>query len=91
MTLEIDIYFDKCEPIKEGSVYNHNFYRLPIFINNCNILLEICREDENEYEYYLVVDINDESTWIPWACDYGFNICKDRIVLDTKLFNKYNT
>jgi hypothetical protein len=36
----ISILKEKCEHIKEMSRYNNNYYRLPFFVNGCDVLYE---------------------------------------------------
>jgi len=51
MILRIDI--GNCEHLKNISCYNNNYYKLPLDIDECNIVYEKCNEDYNSYMYLL--------------------------------------
>lgn len=48
--MNIKFNLNLCEKIKEISVYNLNYYKLPLTIKGCNVIEEICHEDYNYFE-----------------------------------------
>jgi hypothetical protein len=61
---------------------------MPIKIDDTDIILEKCDEDYDSYQYYLIYTDGTEK---PYGCNYGFNDCKDKIILDSKFENVTNT
>lgn len=51
--MEVKFDLGKLKHLKEISMYNHNFYRLPLSIDNCDILFVEWQDDEFEINYYL--------------------------------------
>jgi hypothetical protein len=60
---------------------------MPIKIDGTDVILEKCDEEYNSYQYYLIYAEGRK----PYGCDYGFDDCKDEIILDSKLENVINT
>ena len=94
--MEIQIKKEICELLRE-SVYNHNYYLLPdgILIDSHSVIYEICDEEYDSYMYILgdmnEVPFEDDSDHTRIPSNYGFDQCKDYIVIDTTRIGQYNT
>jgi len=70
------------------SVYNYNFYKLPIELDGCSVLLSICDEDYDSYEYKLgnLIDgkfVMKEGYW--FASDAHGDEGLENFLIDTEL------
>lgn len=51
--MKITFNEEKLEHLKEFSMYNHNFYKLPLSIDGCDILFVEWEDDSEFGNYYL--------------------------------------
>ena len=89
--MKIKIAIGECERIKELSMYNHNYYVLPIEVDGHKALYEECHEDYDDYDYYLgdIVDgkfVQDNDCYYPYV-EGDLNEPLDYFVLDSKYKN----
>ena len=93
----IQIPIKLCEHLKEISVYNCNYYKLPkeMKIDENDIICELCDEDYDSYEYILGNSKEgkfiDDCKHIRYPSSYGFNICSEFFIFESDRKNEYNT
>lgn len=88
---KIVISLSTCVHLEDISRYNHNYYQIPVEVDGCNVVLEVCDEEYNSYDYYLgsleegaFPDNYDRPFY---GCEYGFDMCRENIILDDKYKN----
>lgn len=89
---KIEISLSTCTHLASISHYNHNYYYIPVIVDGCNVVLEICDEEYDSYEYYLgkleegAFSKNDPDRTF-YSCEFGFEKCYRNIILDDKYKN----
>ena len=94
---EIHIPLSMCKHLVEISHYNHNYYLVPPVhaFGECNVVLEICNEDYDDYTYVLgrldegAFDGDENHRRFPSS--YGFNELNNRIVVEMDRGGELNT
>lgn len=88
---KIEISKSVCSLLGNISKYNYNYYCIPVLVDDCDVVLEICDESYSSYKYVLGTLLegafSDDGNHVSYGCKYGFEKCYMDIILDGKYKN----
>ena len=94
---EITVLKSSCEHLEKISCYNSNYYKLPEDkeIKGCNVILEVCDEDYDDYTYILGKEsenkFEDDSKHLRYPSSYNTDKLNDKIIIELDREGEYNT